>query len=414
MLVLALAALAAAIFGWARYRDPVNPLTAVVVSQVGLFTIFSGFVATRLDPFGQTNPEAAIRTAQLAMVHLAGLVTPYLFRGPTPARLFAGLLRFAHLSSPGFARRFDPVKLLLILLAGGLSFLALAVLGGGGALWLTDSRTAYQFYRSGAGPFFALTQWCFTFGLLYTLWARRPKSTVRTFAYVLAFCVPLLFLGSKGFVLTQIIVGVLYRHFLVRRIPWVAFAAVAPLLLGAQMALQILQGTAGTLLDTALYFRDYFATTAQFLDRFDEFGHYNGRVLASELWFFVPRAIYPDKPFEYGALLIHKVLFPGLAEMSHTPGILIWAGSYLDFGVVGVFAAGVVSALVQRMAYEHFLSHRDSFFAFVLMSHLAIWHIWMFAPLPIMIVLLLIQAFVLRLVMVSPEPRAAPGGLPAG
>ena len=43
-------------------------------------------------------------------------------------------------------------------LLGLVFFLILAIKGGGGSLWLTDSRVAYQFYRTGAGGFYVLSQ----------------------------------------------------------------------------------------------------------------------------------------------------------------------------------------------------------------------------------------------------------------
>lgn len=413
LLLLGIAAIVATIFGWIRYRDPVNPLTATAISQIGVFTLFSGFVAIRLDPFGQVNQAAAVQTALISIVYLAGITTPYLFRGGGPAAFFGRVLALVRLDSPQLARHFDPVRLALICGAGAIAFGLLAVIGGGGMLWITESRTAYQFHRAGAGPFFALSQWLFTFALLYVLWSLRPR-TLGVVVAVAVFSVPMLFLGSKGFVLTQVIAGALYRHFMVRRIPTAVFTVAAPLLLVAQMALQLYQGTAATLLDTALYFRDYFATTAQFIGRFDEFGYHYGRALVSELWFFVPRALYPDKPYEYGALLIHRVLFPGLAATSHTPGLLLWSAAYLDFGVAGVYVSGVAAGVGQRMAYEYFLAHRDRFFAFALMAHVGIWHIWLFAPLPVTVVLTLLQALALRLVLVarSPSARAPTSGHP--
>jgi hypothetical protein len=125
------------------------------------------------------------------------------------------------------------------------------------------------------------------------------------------------------------------------------------------------------------YFKEYFDTTAQFLWRFDEFGYRYGGAAVSDLWFYVPRGLFPDKPYEYGLTLIHQVLFPGMAETGNTPGILPWATAYLDFGVIGVFVSGILGGLWQRAAFEYFLKHRHSFFAFLLMMQFAL-----FPPLP--------------------------------
>lgn len=408
--LLALLACAVAVFGIARYGTPLNPLTFYTVTQMGVLTLISGFVAVRLDPFGTLNPAAATKTAMISLAHLCGTALPFAFRGGGPARVFGQLLALVGLTRDSRGRRFSLVKLALIMLAAVACFVALAVVGGGGLLWLTSSRQAYQFHRAGAGPFFAATQWAITFGMVYTLWATRP-GTVRTALVVTLFCAATYLLGSKAFIVTLVIVGVAYRHFMVRPVPAVVYLVGGPLLLAAVVGLQIAQGTALSLVDTALYFREYFATSAEFINRFQEFGHLYGGGALSSLWFFVPRGLYPDKPYEYGVLLIHRVVFPGAAEMGHTPGILPWALAYLDFGVFGVFLHGVVSGLWLRMSYEYFLGHRESLMAFVLMIHLSITGVFWFAPLPVLVVLTVAQVFFLRLAPWAPAGSAQP---PAG
>jgi len=82
----------------------------------------------------------------------------------------------------------------------------------------------------------------------------------------------------------------------------------------------------------------------------------------SDLWFYVPRVLYPAKPFEYGLSLIYQILFPGMTELGHTPGILPWSLAYLDFGVLGVFVCGVFSGFLKRLSYDFFLRVRIPFF----------------------------------------------------
>lgn len=113
----------------------------------------------------------------------------------------------------------------------------------------------------------------------------------------------------------------------------------------------------------------------------------------------MPRALYPDKPYEYGMTLIHQVLFPKMAETGNTPGILGWAMSYLDFGIAGVFASGFWGGIWQRVAYEHFLNHRQSFFAFLFMMQFSLWAPLPFATIEITIVLALVLSLYFRLVL---------------
>jgi hypothetical protein len=410
----ALAALAGvcllvALAGWRRYGSPLNPLTIFAIDQGLIFTVFSGFVALFVDPFQQVNRDAAVRTALLSMSYVAGALAAFL-GGATIARgAYEALLRLLYLDSSRYAGRFTGTRVLVVLLTAAAAMAALAIVGGGGMLWLTNSRIAYQQYRSGAGPFFSAYEWLLSFALLYVLWSVRPRFLGTSAA--VAFFAALMFLsGSKGFVLLTLIIGVSYYHFFVRRIPAVALVLAFPVLAVGALGLQLVQGTSQDLIGTVLYFREYFAFTAMFLERFSEFGHTFGATTLSELWSYVPRGLVPSKPYVYGVINILDVLLPGAAERGHTPGILPWAVAYLDFGAIGVFFSGYISGLLRRVPFEHFLRHRESFFAFSLMVHFSFREIWLFLPLPLVFVLALAQATFLRLVLVkSTSASLAPG-----
>lgn len=205
-------------------------------------------------------------------------------------------------------------------------------------------------------------------------------------------------LGSKNNILTLLVIGVVYYNFCVKRISLFGFIVLVFLMVLAVLSLLLVQGAYPSLLEGTLYFRDYFDTTAQVISRFDEFGFHYGRGWLSSLWFYVPRGLYPDKPYEYGVTLFHRVLFPGRSAKGHTPGLLTWSLAYLDFGVFGVFVNGLLVGIWQRMAYEYFLKHKEKFFAFVLMMQFSIWSIWTFAPLVFLIILSVGQSIFLRLV----------------
>lgn len=398
--------------GFWRYGTVLNPLTAFALLGIGVFTLMSGVITTSLG--GGALPATAIsNTALISAVYLVGGTLPYLFRGSTPAIVFGRLMRLLRLNKPRTARRFSPAKLLLLLGGAACAFALLAVAGGGGTLWLTTPRHAYLHYRAGAGPFWLLTQWLLVFAWLYFLWSRRPAA-VGTALSLAIFCVFMYFTGSKNAILTLGVIAVVYYNFIVKQIRLLPMIGLAVLGLLGILGLLVLQGTYTDLLLAIAYF-DYFGTTANFLARFDEFGHYYGRAWLSSLWFFVPRALYPDKPYEYGTTLIHAVLFPGAAEQGHTPGFLSWTRAYLDFGIVGVFLSGLSAGLVPRMAYEYYLRNRESFFAFLLMVQIALWPVVTFAPLFIVVIWSLILSIFFRLVWqnygsitTSPLTRPAP------
>jgi oligosaccharide repeat unit polymerase len=375
--VLAAAYALGAIFGIWRYRTPLNPLSFTSVVQGGI-TVLSGLIVYSQMATAPYTTHDASHTAVLALVAFAGTVTPYLFRGGTPSGVFRAIMRVTGLDSERIGTRFSYVKFGLLLGAAVLSFVALAVVGGGGLRWLTDTRSAYINNRSGAGPFFAAFQWFLVFALAYYLWSRRPTHVLSILLAAVPFTVAASFSGSKSNILTVLVFCTAYYHFRVRAIPLAVYLLMIPAVLGLFSWLLVIQGFQPVdALPALVYFKDYFDTTSQFLSRFDEFGFRYGAATFSELWAYVPRGLYPAKPYEYGLTLVHQVLFPGFAQTGNTPGILFWATSYLDFGVFGVFLWGVLGSLWQRAAYEYYLSRRRSLFGFLLMLQFALW-----APLP--------------------------------
>jgi len=395
--LLGLFAFATAVYGMFCYRTPVNPLTVFSVVQIGLFTLLSGIIASHITGSLTYTDADVVETVLVSVVYLGAVLLPYFFRGSLPSNLFGKGLGLLGLRSETIATRFSAMKLVLLLTGAGGAYAALALVGGGGMLWLTNTREAYLVYRAGAGPFFALTQWLLTFAFLYYLWSHRPQ-WLRLLLIMFFFAIPMYFLGSKSNLLTVFVIGLVYYNFRIKRIPFPAFFVIVPLIFLAVIGLLLTQDSYGSLLAAPLYFKDYFDTSARFLSRFDEFGFYYGKGWLSSLWFYVPRGLYPDKPYEYGVTLIHQVLFPGAAAGGHTPGLLPWSLSYLDFGVAGVLVRGVLVGILQRMAYEDYLKHREEFFSFIFMMQFSVWPIWIFAPLVVLLALSLAQSIFLRLV----------------
>jgi oligosaccharide repeat unit polymerase len=373
---LALAMVGGALYGIHRYRTPLNPLTVFSVLQVGLFTLTSGVVAYSYLSSTGYPPEALTKTAMIAVVYFAGNIATYLVLGEAPVRLFDWLMRSLRLGSERISVRFSLFKFLFLLGCAAGAFAGVAVVGGGGMRWITDTRTAYIANRAGAGPLYAAMEWCLVFALLHYLWARRPRG-IRLIFITWSFAFAAYFSGSKGSVVIMFVIGIVYYQFFVRRISIGGYLVLSGMILSVFSVLLGIQGMRGGLFETSrTYFRDYFDVTTQFLWRFDEFGYHYGSASLSDLWFYVPRLVFPNKPYEYGALLIHRVLFPGAAETGNTPGILGWAMAYLDFGVAGVFVSGVLAGFWQRGAFEYFLKNRQSVIAFLLMMQFAL-----FAPL---------------------------------
>lgn len=385
----------AACYGAKRYRSPLNPLTIFIVTQIGMLTILSGVVAVNAMP--NYNRPDIVKTVYISLVYLGATTLPYFFRGSILSRLFGKVMRFVRLDSESVALHFSFVKFTLLLVGAAVSFAVLAIVGGGGWGWLTNSRAAYLGYRSGAGPFFALTQWLLTFAMIYCVWTTKPRA-LKLILILFLFCIAMSFLGSKNNILTLLVIGITYYNFYVKRLSFLVLMSFVPLFLLAVLGLLIRDGAYSSLMQAGLYFRDYFDTTVQFLSRFNEFGFRYGQGWLSSFWAYVPRCLFPDKPYEYGIVLIHQVLFPGAAALGYTPGVLPWSLAYLDFGVAGVFLYGLFGGIWQRMAFEYFLGHKQQLIAFMLAMQFSIWPIWTFAPLMFILVLSIFQSIYLRTV----------------
>ena len=392
------AALLVMIVGQLRYHTLLNPLTISTVTDTGLTTLLPGAFAYRLLSLGKYTEGDLVKTAALSGLYLFGIMLPYLFRGDGPARVFGLAIGSFGLSSSRIARRFSVAKFTLLILAALLAHAALAIAGGGGVLWLTNPRSAYLFYRSGAGQFWLLTAWFQTTAFLYYLWSVRPRG-LHLLTIVAAFVGAAYFLGSKAIILTVGVLAIVYYHFVVRRLSGTIIVLCGLAGAGAFVALLFAQGSFSDLAGVASYFENY-QITAEFIGRFDEFGFQYGKAWLSSFWFYVPRALYAAKPLEYGSILLQKQLLPGAYEAGYAPGFLTWSLSYLDFGWLGVFCAGLWKGLIERAAYEHFLRNRNSLFAFAIMMQISLWGIFAFASVVAAVVWCAGQAVFLRLVLV--------------
>lgn len=276
--------------------------------------------------------------------------------------------------------------LFFLALGFAVAFIALMVQSRAGFLWITDPRSAYQNNRAGSGFLFLLVQWILVSGLIIYLFG-RPQTVRSSIMSLVVYLPASYFSGSKASLVCGIVLWTAFYNFRVKKIPIIIFCIFVGLFLPLFFALLFLQGSYSDVSEALEYFKDYVVTTANFIGRFNEFGLHYGSAYISDFWFYVPRALYPGKPFEYGLTLIHQILYPGMAELGHTPGILGWSLSYLDFGTIGVFVSGIGSGLVKRFAYEYFLAHRESIFAFVILMQLSLFPIFIYANLPLSIVI---------------------------
>jgi hypothetical protein len=396
--LLALEVLLVALFGIRRYGTPLNPLTFLALYETALTTLLSGIVAYTLLPLAPYSASDMVGTVALSGLYLLSFAAPFFLRGRLPSRAFAACMRLLRLHSVEQATRYRLSKFALLLGCAMLCFTGLAIFGGGGILWLTDTRTAYLKFRSGAGYFWLLSIWFITTAFIYYLWARRPKGMRLAWA-MSCFTVLAYLTGSKMVILCMFVTTLTYYEFLVRHVSTVKVAVAGAGAVGGFFVLLVFQSSM-TLVNLFSYF-EHFDVTTRFLARFNEYGYHWGAGWLSELWFYVPRALYPGKPLEYGALLVPARLYPGAYEQGYAPGFLGWSLSYLDFGWVGVMLAGWLRGIFNRGVYEYYLSHRYNLFAFVFMMQFCLWWVLAYATFPITVLWSIAIALLFRLVLTS-------------
>jgi len=335
------------------------------VTPVSLFGAHC-FVSSVLSPwlFLQLKllpiSKAAVNyTIVLSCLYFAAFSLAYLAR-LSPLR--SPLEYLAKLSRP-FLIEDVPNSLAMVLLMAEFValYVVLGVTSGAGVLWLTHSREAYQRYRAGVGVWWSLAQATLMLFFLAALF-RWGKTRLKVWLLVLLCSGTAFFLGSKSFILAYPVVGAFYIHFLIRRLRALTFILGGALLLAGVVGLQLVQRTAANVSDAIHYF-DYFNYSARFLENFHRHAFRWGQITLSDLWFYVPRALYPEKPFVYGQNLLLRYIYPGfdatVRRTGFTPGMLPWSVGYADFGVPGVVGTGFLAAWVSKAVFERFLLRRD-------------------------------------------------------
>jgi oligosaccharide repeat unit polymerase len=339
--------------------DWLNPLSATLFLTIGLFTLGSLIAALEFADIDDLTERTFPKVIWVSSIYLLTIYLGY-------AAKLNPIRHFIYLSLAVFSSNFKTPKkshsaIIIILFAALISYLALMVSSGVGLMWITDTRTAYQLYRVGTGHWWLIYQWLIMSAFFLCLFRHRRKllSRPQLFLFTLIFSTLLFFSGSKGSVMSALLLAFLYLHYFLKKISLTKafFTTVGAIIifLGQLVSSGSYENIAGAF----AYFVDYFYTTAQFMAQIDDIGYRYGQGWLSSLWFYVPRIIFQDKPYEYGLTLIHQVLFPGMAEQSYTPGILFWSLSYLDFGVAGVAIEGFLIGSFQRAVFVRFLLNKN-------------------------------------------------------
>lgn len=202
--------------------------------------------------------------------------------------------------------------------------------------WIMSPRTGYQLHRTGAGAFYSLAVSLLAVSyVLRLLAAGSRRAIITTWLIYLPF---VFMLGSKGYLLTYTLAAFAFMLIHGFRLK---FGMVASVVLVMSVAILLNFGSAD-LLDIFFYF-DFYSNSAYFVAAHQN-GYtdlFYGQVAATEIIGAVPRILWADKPFVYGATLLNEIFYPGMAEAGHTPAFGGPILGYADFGVTGVVLGGL-------------------------------------------------------------------------
>lgn len=355
-----------------RYRDVLNPMAAAVVSDVVLPCALSASAAYSLLENATYGAAELSQVIAVSALFALGLGAGCLIRIRPLDRLLTWPIRI--LVSRGSEQPNQRTRRFFQFVGIG-AFGLMAARGGGGLIWLYAPRDAYISYRSGVGLLWALADWCLMLCLILSIW--RPQPARRVVVRVISVCCLAVFFGSKAVVLSAVLVALMHRHLRVRRsAAWHWLASGVLLLAGFAMLLYFqTDGEVGW----QRYFREYTDTVCRALHAGIIDVNRGGSAFVSSLWGLVPRALYPEKPYDYGVLLLHEQLFPGMAARGSTPGAAPWTLAYMDFGALGAVLVGFVSGRVRDAFHQAYIDHRSSIVMFVAYVQFSLWPFLLYA-----------------------------------
>jgi len=91
---------------------------------------------------------------------------------------------------------------------------------------------------------------------------------------------------------------------------------------------------------------------------------FNGDIISSSYWSWLPRTFFSDKPYVYGILNINEIYYPGAAETGNTPAFGGGVKDFADFGFIGIFLYSFFD--FNTLTYFYFMklvSNRNSLFS---------------------------------------------------
>ena len=318
----------------------INPLSIIfmITIPVDLMTLFAGSFSIEEGLFDIGYQFALLMNNILSLAEICGAVFFFWLSSSIGAHRY---VPFQHALLESRKLKYSSIFFLLIFL---LALFIMASAEYGFLNWLNNPREGYQLYRAGQGHWYALATSAMAVSFVLALLARPTAANVlRVTVFYLGVAY---LLGTKGVLLGVFTTMLIFLWFL----KWphlgnmVLFGT--PLVFGLMIwNFYLAVGQGFELVTVAAYF-DHFKNGADYYRSYlnNEVGLFHGEVVMSSLWAYVPRFIWPDKPWAYGVTLVNEIFYPGQAELTNTPAFGGAVEKFADFGWLGVVLFGIFSS----------------------------------------------------------------------
>jgi len=214
------------------------------------------------------------------------------------------------------------------------TFLILTQKTGGIFDWLSNIRESYMSKRDGNGIFFAAALSFLSLATFFKVSICQTR--LQLLRWVIIFTLFGYLFGTKGFLL-QIMISIAAIYFLkYPRRSLLKLFIILPLTLLALM-LSFFNGLAGFDFVVLVEYFNYYYNAAIFYTDYlaGSIDLFEGRIISSIFWQYVPRTLYPDKPYVYGVLHVVEHYYPGGPASGNTPAFLGQVSRFADFGYPG-------------------------------------------------------------------------------
>jgi hypothetical protein len=278
----------------------------------------------------------------LSTIVVPALFTPELFDGPMFNYLILAIMYYiliflfylATISFMPINNQINiqflkkPSKVAIIVLLSAIFFFSVLVVHSNG-IFLTNPRLGYQAFREGFGSI-----WVFYITavsvLFYIVAIKREINLKKIFFFTIL----MYFTGSKKLILDVFIKSLLVYLWSGKKIKKWQIVLAGFLLIVLMLKLF---GQFGASQDFLQRVKSYFDFMYYANKVFTDYAngtleHTYGSISLSGFWSYVPRAIYPDKPFAYGSTTLVEMYMPGLAATGHTPSFGMFTAEFVDFG----------------------------------------------------------------------------------